>query len=311
MRAIALVLASSIFMFSKPLLACSVCGCDPSGGTLGLDRPTMSDLRLAVEDRYLQKESGSNIGGTREGEREDRIGVRFQYSPPVPRLSLELDVPIYAWKAHYGLNGLQDDTNQGLSDVALSARYELLHFGGVVPRHVLVLTGTLKTPTGNNSHLAPVDNGVPDEHKQIGTGTWDEFLGLGYTYGDFPTVAYANASVRINGTNGRGNHYGNALFGTLGVRRSFLESRSLYLALEGQVRNAGRDTVPSPGPDVPRAYDPNSGGFLAYATGTVGYAVTQNLLVRGTLQLPVATALNGVQSEHPVGYLTLAYDFTL
>jgi len=303
MRAFALVLAS--FLLSKPLLACSVCGCDPSGGTLGLDRPTMRDLRLSVEDRYLQKESGSVEDDTREGEREDRIGLRFQYSPPVPRLSLQFDVPIYAWKAHYGVTGVQDDTNQGLSDVALSARYEVLHFGGVVPRHVVALVATLKAPTGNNAHLAEVDNGVPDEHKQIGTGTWDEFLGVWYTYGDFPTVAYAGASVRINGTNGRGNHFGNAIFGTIGVRRSFLESRHLFLALDAQARNAGTDTVPG------GAYDPNSGGFVGYAVGSAGYAITQDLLVRATVQVPVVTALNGVQGEHPVGYLSLAYDLTL
>lgn len=302
MRAIALVLASLI---SKPLLACSICGCDPSGGTLGLDRPSMNDLRLALEDRYLQKESGSVTDQTREGEREDRIGLRFQYSPPVPRLSFQLEVPFYAWKAHYGVDGLQDDTNQGLSDLALTGRYEVLHFGGAIPRHVVALTGTLKAPTGSNNHLAAVDNGQVDEHKQIGTGTWDEFLGLWYSYGDFPIVAYAGASVRINGINSRGNHYGNALFGTLGVRRSFLESRHLFLALEAQVRNAGKDTVPG------NTYDPNSGGFIAYATGTAGYALTTSLLLRATLQVPVVTALNGVQSEHPVGYLALAYDFTL
>src|SRR4029077_2521524 len=145
LRALALILVS---LLSKPLLACSICGCDPSGGTLGLDRPTMRDLRLAVEDRYLQKESGSVDDTSREGQREDRVGLRVQYSPPVPSLSLGLDVPIYAWKAHYGVSGLQDDTNQGLSDISLSARYEVLRLGGLVPRHVVALLGTLKAPTG-------------------------------------------------------------------------------------------------------------------------------------------------------------------
>jgi hypothetical protein len=308
MRAFALVASTSIFLLSKSLLACSVCGCDPSGGTLGLDRPTSGDLRLAVEDRYLQKESGSVDDGSREGEREDRIGVRFQYSPPVPRLSFQFEVPFYAWKAHYGVTGLQDDTSQGLSDVALTARWEALHLGGgIVPRHVVALLGTLKAPTGNNNHLAAVDNGQVDEHKQIGTGSWDEMLGLWYSYGDFPTVVYAGVSARINGSNGRGNHYGNALFGTLGVRRSFLEDKRLFFAIDAQVRNAGKDTVPT----VPRSYDPNSGGFVGYATGTAGYSITDNFLARATVQVPVVTALNGVQSEHPVAYLALAYDFTL
>ncbi len=305
------LLCALLSMFAaRPVLACSVCGCDPSAGTLGLERPSMSDLRLAVENRYLQKESGSVEDGSREGEREDRIGLRLQYSPPLPRLSLQLEVPIYAWKIHTGANGIDDDTNRGLGDVALAARYEFLHLGGAVPRHVVAITGTLKAPTGDNAHFAAVDV-TPDEHKQIGTGSWDELLALWYAYGDFPTVAYAGASVRINGTNARGNHFGNALFGTLGARRSFLESRRLYFALEAQVRNAGKDTVPAASPGLPRAWDPNSGGFIAYATGTAGYAITENFLVRGTLQLPVATALDGVQSEHPVGYLALAWDFTL
>jgi putative salt-induced outer membrane protein YdiY len=116
---------------------------------------------------------------------------------------------------------------------------------------------------------------------------------------------YANVSGRFNGTNSRGNHYGNAIFGTVGVRRSFLETKRLYLSLDAQVRNAGKDTVPG------NTYDENSGGFLAYATVSAGYAITDNLLIRGTVQIPVVTALNGVQSEHPVAYLALAYDFGL
>ena len=306
MRILAMILASSMSMFvSNTALACSVCGCDPSGGTLGLDRPSMSDARLAVEDRYLWKESGSVNDNTREGERENRINLRAQYSPPVPGLSMQLDVPFYAWKAHYGVDGSQDDTNQGLGDVSLTARWEALSFGGAVPRHVIALLGTLKAPTGSNTHLAPIDGVVFDEHKQVGTGTWDEFVGISYAYGDFPTVVYANATARFNGTNSRGNHYGNAIFGTLGVRRSFLDSKRLYLAVDAQVRNAGKDTTPG------NTYDENSGGLVGYAVGSAGYAMTGNLLIRGTVQVPVVTALNGAQTEHPVMYLAVAYDFAL
>ena len=72
-----------------------------------------------------------------------------------------------------------------------------------------------------------------------------------------------------------------------------------------QGRNAGKDTTPADG------YDANSGGFIAYLTGTAGYALTHQLLLRGTLQVPVAAALNGAQSEHPVAFVALAYDLTL
>jgi hypothetical protein len=305
---LAFLLALSAVL-SRPARACSVCGCDPSSGTLGLDRPTQGDLRFGVEDRYLQKESGTIDDGTREGEREDRLNLLLQYAPPLPRLSFQVDVPIYAWKSHLGLDNTVDDTSRGLSDVTLGARYEVLKLGGMSPRHVIALTASLKAPTGSNTHLAQVDNGVFDEHKQIGTGTWDELFGAFYTYGDFPTVAYAGLSARVNGTNARGNHFGNALFATVGARRSFLADRSLYFALDAQVRKAGTDTVPVKGSD--RAYDPNSGGLVTYAVGTAGYALTQDLLVRAILQVPVYTALNGAQGEHPVAFLGLAYDLTL
>jgi hypothetical protein len=303
MRACALLTALAVALISRPVLACSVCGCDPSGGNLGLDRPGENELRLSIEDRYLAKESGEGL--EREGEKENRIDLRVQYSPPIPRLSLQLDVPVYAWKAHYGASGVQDDTNQGLSDISLTARYEVFHFGGW--RHVVSVLGTVKAPTGPNDHIVfGVDApGTPDEHKQLGTGTWDETVGLSYTYGDFPTVAYASAAARVNGTNARGNHFGNALFGVVGVRRTVMESKRLYFALDAQGRNAGKDTMPG------GMYDDNSGGFIAYGVGTVGFAFTDNLLARFVLQVPVVTQLNGVQQEHPVYFLALAYDMPM
>jgi hypothetical protein len=301
MRVLAFVITAALLLVSSPVLACSVCGCDPSGGNLSLDRPVESEMRFSVEDRYLAKESGT--GEEHEGEKEDRINLRFQYSPPIPRLSFQLDVPIYAWKAHYGDTGNQDDTTQGISDISLTGRYELLHIDGY--RHVFSVLGGLKAPTGANSHLAPIDEGNIDEHKQIGTGTWDEFVGLSYIFGDFPTVAYASVTARFNGTNGRGNHYGNAFFGDVGVRRTILESKRLYFALDVQGRNAGKDITPD------AVYDENSGGFVGYGVGTVGFAFTSNLLARFVLQVPVVKQLNGVQDEHPVYFLALAYDLPL
>lgn len=283
--------------------ACSVCGCDPTGGTLGLDRPNQSDLRVILENRYLQKESGTEQAS--EGEREDRFDLRFQYSPPIADLSFQVEVPVYAWKTHLGSTSAIDDTSRGLSDAAVGARYEVLKLGGLVPRHVLSVTFSLKLPTGDNTHRATVDQGSYDEHKQVGTGTFDELFGAWYTFGDFPTIVYAGVTARINGTNSRGNHYGNALFGTLGVRRSFLEDKHLFFALDAQVRNAGKDTTPG------GAYDGDSGGAIGYATGSAGYAITNDLLVRAIIQVPVVKALNGAQGEHPVGFLSFAYDFTL
>ena len=42
-----------------------------------------------------------------------------------------------------------------------------------------------------------------------------------------------------------------------------------------------------------------------------GYALTNDLLLRAVAQFPVIKDLNGVQGEHPVVYLNLAYDFAM
>ena len=120
-----------------------------------------------------------------------------------------------------------------------------------------------------------------------------------------PYTVYANATTRLNTPNGRGFRYGHALFGTVGVRRSFLESQRLVASLETQGRLAGRDHF------ADGSTDPDSGGFVGYAAGSIGYALTADLLLRAVAQVPVVKDLNGIQNEHPVLYLNLAYDFAM
>ena len=93
MRARALFMLSSFsfsLLLSAPAAACSICGCDPSSGALGLDRPSAQTLRLLVEDRMLAKESGQ--GDAAESERENRAQLRLQYSP-IARLTTPLGSP--------------------------------------------------------------------------------------------------------------------------------------------------------------------------------------------------------------------------
>jgi len=314
MRARALVVVasvSSLFAFLSPRAAkaCSICGCDPAAGMLGLDRPSAQTLRVQVEDRYLAKESGA--GEDRESERENRLVLRAQYAPAIP-VVFQLEVPVFLWKDHLDAAGVRDDRAFGLGDVSLSARTELFRSGGMVPRHVVSLIGAVKTPTGANARegghdhgsAAPVD--VPiDEHLQLGTGSWDGLLTLSYAFGPQPWTLFANATGRLNSENSRGFRYGHAAFFTGGARRAFLDGGKLILSLEAQLRTAGKDRFGDGG------FDEDSGGEVLYATASAAYALTNDLLLRGIVQVPTVTRLNGTQSEHPVGYLTLGYDFAL
>ena len=147
-------------LFPSSVFACSICGCDPAAGTLGFERPGTRSLRLAIEDRYLFKESGA--GNDAESEREDRLLLRAQYSPLAP-IVLQLEVPYFIFKNHLNSTGFKDDGATGLGDVTLGARYEVLRVG-LDARHVVALTATLKTPTGPNArHLSGQD---PDEQTE-------------------------------------------------------------------------------------------------------------------------------------------------
>ncbi len=163
-------------LLSRSVLACSVCGCDPAAGTLGLDRPSTKDLRVAVETRYLRKESGT--GDDAESDREGRLLLRAQYAL-APRFVLQAEVPWFLWKEHLNGAGIRDDRATGLGDVAVAARAEVLRLG-LEARHVVALTGTLKLPTGPNDRRLGED--APDEHLQLGSGSWDQLLGASYAY---------------------------------------------------------------------------------------------------------------------------------
>ncbi len=303
-RSLAAALAAlAAIAASPPAAACSICGCDPSVGSLGVERPARSALRFSLETRYLTKESGAAEDA--EGEKEARTQLRLQYAPLAP-LVLQLEVPFFLFKQHFDAAGAQDFSTTGLGDLQLSARYEVLRLGGVRPAHVLALTGTLKLPTGANGLSLPGE--APDEHLQRGSGSVDGLAGLHFASTPFDDRAltwFANLSGRLNGSNARGFQYGNALFAGLGARYSLLEHQTLQLSLEGQVRAAAMDLAQD------GSRDPDSGGTLGYATAGVAWSFLPDFILRGTLQVPVARSLNGTQSEHPVAYLALAYDLAL
>jgi hypothetical protein len=282
----------------NPARACSVCGCDPAASTLGLDRPSNGSFRFALEDRYLQKESGT--GDEAESERENRIVLRAQYAP-FHNLVLQAELPYFTMKRHLDATGFNDDTAQGFGDATVGGRFELFR-SGIEARHVLSLVGSLKMPTGANNRVMAGEQ-APDEHIQLGTGSFDQLMGLAYTYGPRPWTLFANATARLNSANSRGFQYGHALFATAGARRAFFESGKLIGSLEAQVRTAGFDRSGD------GSVDPDSGGTVLYGTGSVAYALTSDLVMRAILQVPAATWLHGTQSEHPVMYVAMSYDF--
>src|SRR5207245_4584653 len=127
--------------------------------------------------RYLQKESGT--GDEAESERENRLVLRAQYAP-FHSLVLQAELPYFTFKRHLNAEGINDDTAQGFGDAVVGGRFELFR-SGLEARHVVSLIGSLKLPTGANNRIAAGEV-APDEHIQLGTGTFDQLMGLAYSY---------------------------------------------------------------------------------------------------------------------------------
>jgi hypothetical protein len=297
--AAASLLAVASCFAAREAVASSVCGCDPAASTLGVERPGADSFRLAVENRYLWKESG--LGSAAETEREDRLLMRLQYAAAEP-LVLQIEAPFYLSKNLVHFHGATsvDDTARGPGDATVGARYELLRAGA---RQTLAVTGILKLPTGANNRSSGGE--PPHEHQQLGSGAFDQLLGLNYVYDAEPWTLYGSMTGRLNGTNSRGFRYGHSVVGTAGARRTLLDGGRLLLSLEAQLRAAGADRF------ADGSHDPNTGGRLLYATAGTGFAFTRQFAMYVLLQVPVAKHLHGVQTEHPVAYGMLSYDLPL
>ncbi len=320
---------------AKPARACSVCGCDPAASTVGLDRPTSSNTRLSLEERYGGKSSGA--GDDHEAEREDRVTLRAQFQ--ISRsLVLEGTLPIFLFKQHLNASEVVDDTGHGVGDVQANARWELWRDNAVAPRHVLALVAGVKFATGDNDRASPADDDAApargfgqamrarlahpistqlrrddpggdfgfDEHIQLGSGSTDGLASLWYNSSlSSATTLFLGAGGRINGDNWRGFHYGHVFLAEGGVRQRFLESQRLAISLELDARNAGHDVYG----DGWR--DPDSGGFLLYLTAGAFYALGDDWFIRAQVQVPVVHALFGAQTEYPVGFLGVSWDVSL
>ena len=333
-----LTLLLSTFAFAlfaaRPARACSVCGCDPAASTVGLDRPTSTNTRLSLEERYGGKSSGA--GDDHEAEREDRLTLRAQFQ--IARsVTLEGTLPVYLFKQHLNASEEVDDTGHGVGDVQANARWEFWRDNAVAPKHVLSLVAGVKFATGDNDRASPAGDDAADrgfggnmrarlahpistqlqkddpngdfgfdEHIQLGSGSTDGLASLWYNASlSSSTLLFFGAGGRINGTNWRGFHYGHVFLAEGGVRQRFLESQRLAVSLELDARNAGHDVYG----DGWR--DPDSGGFLLYLTAGVFYALSDDWFVRAQVQVPIVTALFGTQTEYPVGFLGLSWDVSL
>jgi len=299
------------FAGSRPVAACSVCRCgDPAFNALGLNLYEPGAFRIALDWDRLAKEQGPP--DARESLVENRLTMtlsltlsdRFTLVARVPtcrRELTELSAEEVLSSDAAGDGGTV--TGRGLGDPELIALVRLWgsHLGTLGRRAWIGATVGVKTSWGEN-HLTQ-DGERIDEHVQPGTGATDVFAGLSGVYVlDLRSSLFGSAQHRWTGTNPVDYTYGKVTLVNLGYERRL--SNRVDGVLEINARSAGQDRI-----DATGELDPDTGGRMMFLTPRLVVTLTQGLLARLAVQIPVVDRLNGFQKERAVYGVGLTYLF--
>jgi hypothetical protein len=293
-RRIALLLglaAAAALAAPRTASTCSQCLCGsptPPGYLLADPGPGVA---LGFEDRYLSKSNALGDAPGEERQNEHRLAALVRYRPGA-RVSLQARLP-YLVKTNTAAPAdlpRAIERSHGFGDVELVARVDVARFGNpIYRRFTLGPVAVASLPTGANDVRDAAGERL-DAHLQPGTGAWSGQLGLAADAAFQSSAVTASVLGRVNGTNARGYRYGGALLVNAGYARVLGSSWQVTAELNG--RAAARDRTES------GARDPNSGGTVLYLAPGLRWAGPRGLAAEAAVQVPVAQALYGVQSEH-------------
>lgn len=309
----------SLLAWPRVASSCSICRCgDPAFNALGLNIYEPNSFRIAVDWSRFDKAQGLAEGGVTGTESvvENRFTATLSYSPsetltliaqlPYATRRLIVEAEEASAEAMFTLHeeGPERSNSHGLADPEVYALIRLWAspFGSGLGRRAWVgLQLGVKTSWGENDLTR--DGERLDEHLQPGTGSTDWVVGTAAVYVVDPASSlFGSVEYRRTGSNDHGYRYGRAFLGNFGFERrlgGFVDS-----VLEVNYRHAGKDRVDSGG-----ELDPNTGGSVVYVTPRVVLTLSDRLVARLSAQVPVATRLNGVQTERTVWAAGLTYVF--
>ena len=194
----------------------------------------------------------------------------------------------------------------GVGDARLFARYTLFRHNrrGLTVR--LAPFAGIELPTGTDD--ARDDAGPLPRPFQLGSGSWDPFLGVVLTRQSFAWQIDVSASYKFN-TEAGGFRFGDEARFDVAAKVRVLPRRLgpglprfLYVALESNLIRQGKN-------ELGGAADANSGGVTWYLAPGLQYA-TRRYILGAAVQLPVAQDLNGAALENDA-ILTLSVRFSL
>jgi hypothetical protein len=270
-----------------------MCQCgDPSYRLIGEEFFTATPWRMGLDIDHGGKDTAGEEAGTRETELETRVTLSGAWMPR-PGLRLVGRLPFVNRRI---------EASDGTSTMLGIADPEVFVHAQVTPataRNWAALMLGARAPWGQNDRT--LDGVRAEEHLQPGTGAGSLWAGAsGALRMGTRDHAYGSVMARWNGTNRHGYHYGDAVFGNLAYQRDLMPR--LAGVVEANARDARFDRVDG-------VQEPNTGGSVVYLTPRAQWQMSETLVLRLGVQVPVWQRMIGDQRERAnlVTGITLAY----
>ncbi len=290
--------ALAIIAITSAANACSVCFAHALGAALqGLGAQTLERHKTIVGFEFLSfnKSNAAETPGEREREHH-REYVLSVFHGITDQWTVGANLP-YIDNTIVTTGVEEDEHSRGLGDMIVGTIYQLKpsYYGNLLTAVNL----NVKLPTGkNNSRDANGD--LKEQHLQVGTGSTDVSGGASFTWegSRHKGLWYSGFTVRVNGSNNRHFHYGNAFFYGFGYSHPIRRDAALAFELNGKV--VAKDTQEDD------SKDDNSGGHVLFGAINLRWPMANDIGLIVSYQHPLYQNLNGDQTEHGIFSLSVS-----
>lgn len=226
LRYIFLILLGAI---SFPGQACDVCGCANSGSYFGLmPQSHKSLIGVRYQNINFLTHQDSEVLKTKEQFNVTELYARFY---PIKRVQVMAFVP---YRFDQQVTSADTKKQTGLGDITVLVNYNILNtfMDREAPSsfsHTLLIGGGIKLPTGKFKYDENNVLQVANPSFQLGTGSTDFILNAFYSINKDAWGLATNVSRKFNTINSENYKFGDQLYGTIDLYRSFKLSENISL----------------------------------------------------------------------------------
>ncbi|MCF0060417.1 transporter [Dyadobacter chenwenxiniae] len=211
----------ALFLAGRASVACDICGCANSGSYFGLmPQSHKSVIGLRYQRLHFVTHGDSKVLKTEE---HFHVGELYARLFPIKRVQVMAFVP---YRIDRQVTSADVKKQNGLGDITVLANYNILNTfmdketSGKF-NHTLMVGGGVKLPTGQFKFDENNTLEVANANFQLGTGSTDLIVNAFYTINKEQWGLATNISRKFNTTNSQGYRFGDQVFGTVELYRSF------------------------------------------------------------------------------------------